>query len=110
MKLLSVALLIIFAVIGIIYFVRDISYFLFRNKKDNSIMFVTPIDGECEDAEFMLRSAAAKVKWVSRGKNDFVICLDCDMSEETRKICENICREYGFARMISKNEFFEMIK
>lgn len=108
MQIFSAAVLVIFAVIGIIAFVRDLSYFLFRIKKDNSIMFVTPISGECDDAEFILRSAAAKVKWVSRGKNDYVICVDCDMDEKTRKICENICKDYGFAKLMSKKEFFEM--
>lgn len=109
MNVLSAVLLVVFAVIGVIALIREISYYLFRYKKDNAVMFVTPVNGKCEDAEFMLRSAAAKVKWVSRGKNDYVICLDCDMDEETKKICENICNEYGFARLISKKEFLEMI-
>lgn len=109
MNVMSAVLLVVFAVIGIISFVREISYYLFRYKNDNSIMFITPIDGKCEDAELMLRSAVAKVKWVSRGKYDYVICLDCDMDEETKKICENICEEYGFAKLMSKNEFFEIL-
>ena len=110
MNVLSSVLLVVFAVIGVIAFVREISYYLFRYKNDNSIMFVTPIDGKCDDAEFMLRSAAAKVKWVSRGKHNYVICLDCDMDDETKRICENICNEYGFAKLISRNEFFELLK
>lgn len=110
MEVLSAVLLVVFAVIGVITIVRNISFYLFGYKNDNSIMFVTPIDGKCEDAELMLRSAAAKVKWVSRGKYDYVICLDCDMDEETKKICENICEEYGFAKIMSRNEFFKLIK
>ncbi|MCD8026020.1 MAG: hypothetical protein LUF33_03575 [Clostridiales bacterium] len=109
MEIFSVVLLVVFAVIGIISLVSDLTYFLFRSKKDSSIMFVTPIGKNCEDAELLLRSAAAKVKWVSRGRNDCVICLDCDMDDETKKICENICREYGFAKLLSKKEFYDMI-
>lgn len=109
MDVVAAGLLIVFAVFGVISFVREISLFLFRYKKDNTVMFITPVNGKREDAEFMLRSAASKVKWVSRGKNDYVICLDCDMDEETRKVCENICKEYGFTRMVSKKEFLEMI-
>lgn len=110
MEILSAVLLVVFAVIGVTSLVRDISLYLFRYKNDNSVMFVTPVEGKCDDAELMLRSAASKVKWVSRGKYDYVICLDCDMDEETKKICENICEEYGFAKLISKNEFFELLK
>ena len=63
MNILSAVLLVVFAVMGIIAFVRELTCFLFRNKKNNTIMFVTPIKGKCEDAEYLLRSAAAKVKW-----------------------------------------------
>ena len=110
MEILSAVLLVVFAVIGVTSLVRDISLYLFRYKNDNSVMFVTPVEGKCDDAELMLRSAASKGKWVSRGKYDYVICLDCDMDDETKKICQNICEEYGFAKLISKKEFFELLK
>ncbi len=110
MEILSAVLLVVFAVIGVTSLVRDISLYLLRYKNDNSVMFVTPVEGKCDDAELMLRSAASKVKWVSRGKYDYVICLDCDMDDETKKICQNICEEYGFAKLISKKEFFELLK
>ena len=109
MDVLSAVILVVFAVIGVITVVRDLTLFLFRNKNNNSVMFVTPVSGECEDAELVLRSAAARVRWISRGKHDYVICLDCDMDDETRQICEKICKEYGFSRLLSKAEFLEMI-
>ncbi len=110
MNTLSAVLLVVFAVMGVIAFVRELTYLLFLNKKDNTVMFVTPVKGKCENAEYLLRSAAAKIKWVSRGKHDYVICLDCGMDDETKGICEKICREYGFAKLMGKEEFFEMLK
>lgn len=110
MNVFSAVLLVVFAVIGVIAFVREVTFYLFRYKSDNSVMFVAPISGKCEDAELILRSAVAKIKWVSRGKYDYVICLDCDMDEETKKICESICYEYGFTKLLSKKEFFEYFK
>ena len=71
-------------------------------------MFVAPVSGKCENAEYILRSAAAKVKWISRGRNDCVICLDCGMDDETKKICQKICRDYGFAKLLTKQEFLKM--
>lgn len=107
---LSMSVLIVFAVIGIIYLVREITYFLFRNKNENSIMLITPVGKNCEKAEYILRGAAAKIKWISRNKSDCVICLDCDMDEETKKTCELLCDEYGFIKLVSKGELFEMLK
>lgn len=110
MDVLSAIILVVFAVFGVISVVRDLTCFLFRYKNDNSVMFVAPINGKRDDAELILRSAVAKVRWVSRGKHDYVICLDCDMDDETRQICEKVCEEYGFAKLMSKNEFLEMMK
>ncbi len=110
MNVVSAVLLVVFAVIGVISFIRELAYLLFRYKNDGSVMFITPIGKKCDDAELMLRSAAARVKWISRFKHDYVICLDCDMDDETKRICEKICEEYGFAKLMSKNEFIEMIK
>lgn len=108
MKLFSVVFLVVFAVIGIIAFIKEISCFLLRSKKDGTVIFVTPIGKNCENAEFLLRSAAARVKWLSRGKNDCVICLDCDMDDETKKICEKISNDYGFIKIVGKNDFFDI--
>lgn len=110
MNVLSAVILVVFAVIGVIALVHDLSLYLFRYKCDGSVMFVTPIRGKCDDAELMLRSTAARVRWLGCGRHNYVICLDCDMDDETRQVCEKICEEYGFARLISKNEFFEIMK
>lgn len=109
MNVVSAVLLVVFAVMGIIALIREITFFIFSGKGESPVMLVTPISGKCEDAELILRSALSKVKWLSRGKHDCVICLDCDMDEETKRICEKICNEYGFAKLMSKSEFFEAL-
>lgn len=110
MNVVSAVFLVVFAVIGICAFVREFTIFLFRSRKNNTVMFVAPVSGKCENAEYILRSAAAKVKWISRGRNDCVICLDCGMDDETKRICQKICRDYGFAKLLTKQEFLKMIK
>ena len=62
MNVVSAVFLVVFAVIGICSFVRELTFFLFRNRKNNTVMFVAPVSGKCENAEYILRSAAAKVK------------------------------------------------
>ena len=108
MNVVSAVFLVVFAVICAV--VRELTFFLFRNRKNNTVMFVAPVSGKCENAEYILRSAAAKVKWISRGRNDCVICLDCGMDDETKRICQKICRDYGFAKLLTKQEFLKMIK
>ena len=109
MNVVSAAVLVLFAVSGVIALVKDLTLFIFREKGNNSVMFVTPVKGKCENAEYLLRSAVSKVRWISRGKHDYVICLDCEMDEETKRICEKICSDYGFAKLMTKSEFFSSL-
>lgn len=87
---------------GIIYCVREITYFLYKNKNNCSIIIVTPLEGENQNAEFILRGAASRLRWFCRGGKDCILCLDCDMDEETENICKALCKEYGFIRMIKR--------
>lgn len=110
MKIISSILLVVFAVIGVIYLVRELTYFLFKKKDNTNIVFISPINSSCKDAEYVLRSTAAKIKWVSRRTDDIVICLDCNMDCETKKICQKLCTDYGFIKLLDKNEFIDLLK
>lgn len=46
---------------------------------------VVPIRGHDEEAEIVLRHAAARVKWAGGGRFKKVVCLDCGMDDETKK-------------------------
>lgn len=105
MNVLSAVLLVVFAVIGAAAVVRELSLRLFSYKGESSVLLITPVESG-RDAEFVLRSAAARLRW-GGGRCTFAICLDCDMDDETRKICESVCREYGFERLITKSELRE---
>ena len=52
MNVVSAAVLVLFAVIGVIALVKDLTLFIFREKGNNSVMFVTPVKGKCENAEY----------------------------------------------------------
>lgn len=109
MNYLSAVLLVVLAVIGVMSLIRDLSLYLFRYKSNNQIMLITPIEGKCKNAEMILRSTATKIRWVSLRKNDYIICLDCDMDSETRQICEKICTEYGFIKIMNKQELINQL-
>lgn len=109
MTAISTAILIIFAVLGIIYCVREITYFLYKNKNNCSIIIVTPLKDEKHNAEFILRGAAERLRWFCRGGKDCIICIDCDMDEETENICKTLCKEYGFIKLIKKQELIKLL-
>lgn len=90
MTAISTAILIIFAVMGIIYCVREITYFLYKNKNNCSIIIVTPLEGENQNAEFILRGAASRLRWFCRGGKDCILCLDCDMDRRNRKHMQSL--------------------
>ena len=106
MTAISTAILI---VMRIIYCVSEITYFLYKNKNNCSIIIVIPLEGENQNAEFILRGAASRLRWFCRGGKDCILCLDCDMDEETENICKALCKEYGFIRMIKKTELIHLL-
>ena len=102
MNILSAVLLVVFAAIGVCAVVRELSMRMFTDKTACSVLLITPV-GETENAEFALRSAAAKLRW-GRGCRSCAVCLDAELDDETRGICETICREYGFLKLMTKEE------
>lgn len=110
MNVVSAVLVVVFAVIGLAAVVREISLLLFCYKDDSTVMLITPIQKNAKDAEFALRSALTKQRW-HLGKNcSSTVCLDSELDEKTRKICESICRDCGFEHFITKDEFIKMLK
>lgn len=97
--MLSALLDIIFiflSVMGLIELIRIIICRLFTTKNDKSIAITVYIKNNADEAEALLRSAAAKAMWVYSGAIQRVVCLDCSSDEETSKICMKICDEYDF--------------
>lgn len=108
--IVSVVVLIIFAIIGICSLVREIFYFLFRIKNDCTITMITPVSQGDVNIEFMLRSTAERFKSLSHSRDDCVICLDCDMDDNTKEICKKLRNEYGFIRILSKDELIKKLE
>jgi hypothetical protein len=98
-----------FAVIGICEMLKGIVKIFTKSKDDKEIILIEPICNQQEDAEYLLRSAAQKVKWMGKNGPDRVICLDCNMDNETKKLCEMVCCDYPFMEMCSKDEAFELL-
>lgn len=110
MNIISAVVLIVFAVIGAAAIANEISLRLFRCDEECAMVYVTPINKECRNAELLVRNIASKLGAGRNRKNCYAVCLDCDMDDETKKVCEKLCREYGFIKLMNKEEFIANLK
>jgi hypothetical protein len=106
----SLCVLIFFALIGLFQVCRGIVQALSKSKDDKEIILIEPICKNQENAEYLLRNAAWKVMWMGRFAPDKVICLDCNMDNETKKVCKLVCRDYPFMDIYTKEQMHERIE
>ena len=102
-------LLVLLAAAGLVEIIRSIIFFFLSEKDESGFIMIVPVYGHDEEAEYLLRSAAVKTKWISGMKKRRVICLDCGMDAETRAVCERICALYSFMEFFSPEEFGIML-
>lgn len=90
LETISAIICVLFIIIGLVEVFRSIVLFVLRPKGEDTAMTIVPICGHNEEAEYLLRSAAARVKWADNGRERRVICLDCGMDLETRMILRKV--------------------
>ena len=100
---------IVLVILGLVEVVRLITLMIFRTKKDRNVMMVVPICGHSDEVEFLIRSAAARIQWMGAGYQR-ILCVDCGMDEETRKICRMIQKDYPFIEFCSMSEFEAIVE
>lgn len=108
MNVVSAAVMAVLAVFGACAVLRELSLRLFCRRDDCTVMFITHIRADEKNAEFVLRSALSKQRWHGRGIVS-TVCIDRALDEKERRICEGICREYGFENLITKEEFLKSL-
>ena len=100
-------MILLFCAVGISEIIRLIVLrFVSHNVKEDCSYILIPMKGKCDDAEVRIRAAAVSVRWVSKGCAKSVICLDCGLDEQSRKICEKTACDYTFVSVLTKEEFF----
>lgn len=107
MDMAAGVILVVLAVIGAAAVVRELALRLFCGREDGTVMLITRIPAKSGSAEQVLRSALARQRW--RGGAVSKVCLDMPMEERTRRICEGICREYGYETLLTKEEFLKSL-
>lgn len=104
-----ICILAFFSVVGICESLRGLVRFFTKSKDEKEIILIEPICNKQEDAEFLLRSAAQRVRWMGQNGPDKVICLDCNMDDETKRLCQMVCSDYPFMELYTKDEIFDKL-
>ena len=91
-------------ILGLVETIRIFTLLIIDSKRLKNTFVIIPISGHNEEIEYTLRSTITQFKWEGY-KNQKIICLDLSMDNETRKICEMICKDYDFIDIYSVNEF-----
>ena len=107
MYIVSSIIIVVFAMIGLVAFVRELTFRIFARKSDSSVIVITPVNKN-DEPEFVLRSALARLRWGGKCK-DVSVCLNLPLDSQTKKICRSVCREYGFKGMITRAEAMKII-
>ena len=95
-KIIFGLICIIFMIFGIVDIVKFILLSTMKIPK-NSVnpAMVIPIHGHHSDIEQIIRGIINQLKWMNNHNKTRVICLDCGMDSETKRICEILCSEYS---------------
>ena len=107
MNLVSAVIIITLSVIGAAAVVRELALRLFCGKSDCTVMYSTHIKAGSESIEQTLRSALAKQRW--SGKCVSKVCIDAALDEKTKRICETVCSDYGYEKLMTKEEFLKAL-
>lgn len=108
MNVVSGVILVVLAVIGAAAVLREIALRLFCGKSDCTVMFVTHIKAGEENIEQALRGALSRQRW--SGLNCVsTVCVDAVLDEKSRRICETVCRDYGYEKLMTKEEFLKSL-
>lgn len=106
MNILSICIVTVFALWGFAQCIKSLVLFFTQKSGPavNSVLLI-PIDGTCEQAEYILRSAAEDFKWTKHNPFKKIICLCTNTDLQTKRICETVCSEYSFMEFYEETYF-----
>lgn len=96
------------AIAGAADLVRHLAHWMLKTEKSGTVFIFVPVRGHEEQAEMMLTSALEKLQWIP-GDDKKVICIDCEMDEETGKICRIIAAQNFALQVCTPSEVNELL-
>lgn len=105
MNIVGICIITVFAILGLSEFIRSVVMLIYKktSPKEFSILII-PVSENCEQAEYILRSAAQQVRFSKKNIVKKVVCVLDKPDIQTEKICTAVCREYPFMELAHLNE------
>lgn len=90
----------LFALLGFFQFAKIIILKLFIHGKLPPCILVLAMDGDKDDAEFIIRSIAERIRWKKDLPYSEVVVADGGIGEKTTRILAALCDEYEFLKVV----------
>lgn len=100
---------VLLAIIGLAEVASTVIMAFLHSKHDKSVILVIPLKDHMDDIEQLLRSTAAKVRFMGKRRWEKVVCINCSADRETLDICSKICDEFPFMEIVEKKDIVSYI-
>ena len=90
----------LFALLGFFQFAKIIILKLFIHGKLPPCTLVLAMEGDKDDAEFIIRSIAERIRWKKDLPYSEVVVADGGIGEKTTRILAALCDEYEFLKVV----------
>ena len=107
MELVWNILLALLAALGLTEVIRLLALKIAGAGRCGQIIMLVPLSGHQEDVEYVLRSAAQRLKWTDGKEGGQIYCLDYGMDKETLEICKIMAKEYAFMQVVTPDQLGE---
>lgn len=95
-------LLTFFLLLGVLVGLRQAMHWLFDRPLENVVWVPVSFQGHVENAEMQLRQAVHRLQTWPGDK--VLLCIDCGMDEETRRVCELFAQDFPVCRVVTPDE------
>ncbi len=107
MKIVFLAIVLLFAIIGIAHIIFEIFYRFFKIRDDDSFIVIIPNKNNEIDIEFKVRSAIAKLKKLFKSGKGNIFVISDNLDEVERKELSLLQKDYPYLTVLTKEELKE---
>lgn len=94
----------ILAVVGFVAFIKGIINIVFRPRYVKTTIIIDVSGLDCNHIEYTIRSLVQKIRYSYNQSMTQLLISGNHLDKESAKICENLCREYEFVKIIKEND------
>ena len=105
---LWIALVLLLSLVGCLQCIRWAVLKLLSPRSKEAGIWVLPLSGRREDAEYLIRGLITRRRWETVGGE--AVVLDAGLDPESREIARRLCGQSGGLRLMTAEEFMKFVK